>query len=55
MREAAALAGFSPAALDDLVAHVRGRPQLALAPRDPRAAAYLAAVARTAEFVNGLT
>lgn len=55
VREAAAVAGFSPTALDDLVAHVRGRAQLSLAPRDPRAAAYLATVARTAEFVNGLT
>lgn len=55
VREAAAVAGFPPTALDDLVAHVRGRAQLSLAPRDPRAAAYLATVARTAEFVNGLT
>ena len=55
VREAAALVGFSPTALDDLVAHVRGGTQLALAPRDPRATAYLATVARTAEFVNGLT
>jgi hypothetical protein len=54
-REAAALAGFPPTALDDLVAHVRGRARLALVARDPRAAAYLAAVARTAEFVNSLT
>ena len=55
VREAAALVGFSPAALDDLVAHVGGRAQLTLAARDTRAAAYLATVARTAEFVNGLT
>lgn len=55
VREAAGVAGFPPSALDDLVAHVRGRAQLSLAPRDPRAAAYLATVARTAEFVNGLT
>lgn len=55
VREAAALAGFPARAVDDLVAHVRGRAQLTLAARDPRAAAYLAAVARTAEFVNGLT
>jgi len=34
---------------------VRGRSRLALAARDPRAAAYLAAVARTAEFVNTLS
>lgn len=55
VRDAAALVGFSAAALDDLVAHARGGPPLALAPRDPRAVAYLATVARTAEFVNGLT
>jgi len=54
-RDAAALAGFPPTALDDLVAHVRGRAPLALAARDPRAAAYLAVLARTAEFVNSLT
>lgn len=54
-REAAALVGFQAAVLDDLVAHVEGRARLVLASRDPRAAAYLAAVARTAEFVNGLT
>jgi hypothetical protein len=55
VREAAALAGFPATAVDDLVAHVRGGAQLTLAARDPRAAAYLAAMARTAEFVNGLT
>lgn len=55
VRDAAALVGFSAAALDDLVAHARGGRPLALAPRDPRAVAYLATVARTAEFVNGLT
>jgi hypothetical protein len=55
VREAAALVGFPRTALDDLVAHVGGRASLALAPRDPRATAYLETVARTAEFVNGLT
>jgi hypothetical protein len=55
VREAAALAGFPAASLDDLVAHVGGRTRLALSARDPRAAAYLATVARTAEFINGLT
>jgi hypothetical protein len=55
VREAAALIGFPATALDDLVVHVAGRAPLALAARDPRAAAYLATVARTAEFVNGLT
>jgi hypothetical protein len=55
VREAAALVGFPPSALEDLVAHVRGRARLALGSRDPRAAAYLATVARTAAFVNDLT
>jgi hypothetical protein len=55
VREAAALVGFAPTALDDLVAHVRGEGRLALGRRDPRAAAYLAALARTAEFVSRLT
>jgi hypothetical protein len=55
VREAAALVGFPPTPLDDLVAHVGGRARLALGSRDPRAVAYLATVAKTAEFVNGLT
>jgi hypothetical protein len=55
VREAGAVAGFPAAALEDLVAHAAGRARFALAARDPRAGAYLAAVARTAEFVNGLT
>jgi hypothetical protein len=55
VREAAALIGFPASALDDVVAHVRGGARLALTPHDSRAAAYLAAVARTAEYVNRLT
>src|SRR5881296_2273250 len=55
VRQAAAVIGFPPESLEDVVAHVRGRSRLALAARDPRAAAYLAAVARTAEFVNTLS
>src|SRR5439155_55970 len=55
VRQAGAVIGFGPESLDDVVAHVRGRRRLALAARDPRAAAYLAAVARTAEFVNRLS
>jgi len=55
VRQAAAVIGFAPESLEDVVAHVRGRRRLALKARDPRAAAYLAAVARTAEFVNSLS
>ncbi len=55
VREAAAVMGFSPEGLDDLLAHVSGRRPLKLKARDPRAAAYLAAVVRTAEFVNRLS
>ena len=51
-REAAALIGFPATALDVVVVHARGPKRLALAPHDPRAAAYLAVVAQTAEFVN---
>ncbi len=46
--------GFAPERLAPLEAHARGAGQLRLAPGDPLAAAYLAAVARVAEFVNGL-
>ncbi len=55
VRAAAPVIGFSPDGLADLVAHVRGRRALKLEPEDPRAAAYLAAVVRTAEYVNRLT
>lgn len=49
---AAAVIGFPATDLADVVAHLEGRASLALAPRDPRAAAYLEAVARTADYVN---
>ena len=54
VREAAALIGFDAGALGDVLAHMQGRQTLKLGTRDARAAAYLAAVARTAEFVDGL-
>ncbi|MGH7537150.1 MAG: hypothetical protein ACREMF_00825, partial [Gemmatimonadales bacterium] len=49
---AAAVVGFPAADLADVVAHVEGRSPLALQARDPRAAAYLEVVARTADYVN---
>jgi hypothetical protein len=55
VREAAAAVGFPPDAVAALVAHRRGGTRLGLVAGDPRAAAYLAAVARTAEYVNRLT
>ena len=48
----AAIIGFPAQDLADVVAHVEGRAPLALKPRDPRAIAYLEAVARTADYVN---
>jgi len=48
----AAVIGFPARDLDDVVRHLDGRAPLALQPRDPRAAAYLEAVARTADYVN---
>ena len=54
-RAAAALIGFPAAALDDIVAYAQGDGTVSLRPADPRAAAYLAAVTRTVEFVNGMT
>jgi hypothetical protein len=48
----AAVIGFPAQDLDDVVRHLDGRARLALQPRDPRAAAYLEAVARTADYVN---
>ena len=54
VREAAALIGFDAGELGDVLAHVQGRETLKLGACDRRAAAYLAAVARTAEFVDGL-
>jgi hypothetical protein len=55
VREAATLVSFPAAALDDVVAHVAGTARLALTARDPRAAAFLDVVARTAAFVDRLT
>jgi hypothetical protein len=52
LKAAAAAAGFPPEALQPVAAYVEGRGKLSLGGRDPLAAAYLAAVARTAEFVN---
>ncbi len=49
---AAAIVGFPAADLADVVAHVEGRAALRLAARDPRAAAFLEAVAKTADYVN---
>jgi hypothetical protein len=54
VREAAALLGLSPDPLVELFGQARGG-ALKLTTGDPRAAAYLAAVARVAEFVNRLT
>ncbi|PYP74761.1 MAG: hypothetical protein DMD41_00825 [Gemmatimonadetes bacterium] len=54
VREAAALVGLPPDPLAELFGQARGR-TLQLSAADPRAAAYLAAMARVAEFVNRLT
>ena len=54
VRAAAGAIGFPPAALDAFVAHAQGGDRLRLAERDPRAAAYLTALARTVEFVDRL-
>src|SRR5881397_1579117 len=55
VRSAAALAGFPADALAPLVQHAMGGPVPRLGKGDPLAAAYLEAVARTAEYVNRLT
>ncbi|MGH7644788.1 MAG: hypothetical protein ACREMR_04305, partial [Gemmatimonadales bacterium] len=49
-----AAAGFDPEPVVELLRRLRGPQAARLAPRDPRAAAYLRAVTRTAEFVNRL-
>jgi hypothetical protein len=49
---AAAVVGFPAKDLADVVAHVEGRTPLRLAAHDPRAAAYLEAVAKAADYVN---
>lgn len=54
VRDAGGIIGFATEDLAALVAHAGGARQLKLAPHDPLPAAYLAAVARTAEFVNRL-
>src|SRR5437016_3396689 len=51
---AAALIGFPAEGLAPLVQHAMGGPMPRLGKSDPLAAAYLAAVARTAEYVNAL-
>lgn len=54
VRAAAAAIGFPAAAFDGFLAHAQGGARLRLQERDPRAVAYLAALARTAEFVDRL-
>ena len=54
VRSAAALAGFTADALAPLVQHAMGGPVPRLVKGDPLAAAYLAAVASTAAYVNRL-
>jgi hypothetical protein len=54
VREAGTLIGFAPEPLAGLVQYAGGGPAPALARSDPLPAAYLGAVARTAEFVNRL-
>jgi len=54
VRAAGALVGFPPDGLAPLVAHATGGRALRLAAGDPLPAAYLGAVAQTAEFVNRL-
>jgi hypothetical protein len=48
----AAVIGFPAQDLADVVAHLEGRAPLKLTPGDPRAPAYRAAGARTADYVN---
>ncbi len=52
VRVAGALIGFTADGLLPLVQHAEGGPALRLGPGDGLALAYLAAVARTAEYVN---
>lgn len=51
---AGALIGFSTDGLAPLIRHAEGGPALRVQQRDPMVPAYLAAIARTAEYVNGL-
>ena len=54
LRSAAALVGFSAEGLAPLVGHAMGGRMPRLGKQDPLRAAYLAAVARTADYVNRL-
>jgi hypothetical protein len=54
VQSAAALVGFPVGDLAALVQHASGGPALRLRRGDPLVPAYLAAVARTAAYVNGL-
>jgi hypothetical protein len=54
VRSAATLIGFSADGLVPLIGHASGRATLRLGRGDPLVPAYLAAVARTAAFVNDL-
>src|SRR3989442_1501879 len=54
VREAGVLMGFAPERLAALESHARGVGRLKLSPGDPLPLAYLAAVARVAELVNGI-
>jgi len=54
LAQAAATIGFAAEPLADLAAHAAGTGRLTLTAADARAVAYLAAVARTAEFVDHL-
>ena len=54
LAHAAGAIGFPAEPLADLAAYAAGAAKLALQPADPRAAAYLTAVAKTAEFVDHL-
>ena len=54
VRAGATLAGFPAEPVAGLLAAARGSRGPGLAPRDSRVAAYLAAVARTAEYVDSL-
>jgi len=55
VRSAAALIGFAADGLTPLLQHATGGPVPRLGKGDPLAAAYLGAVARTAEYVNRMT
>jgi len=54
LTQAAAAIGFAAEPLADLAAHAAGAGRLRLTAADPRAAAYLAALAKTAQFGDSL-